>query len=707
MHQKFSFPHLIPILILVSAFMIVPASAAGDYTMNVFWDPGTSVDNQSAPTGGIAVDDSGMVYAIDYRQIFVFDATGKQTAIWGPPDGTGTAYGLVNIWITPTGTISVYKRANSPEILTYSPSGTLMSRQITTGEAYSDNMVAPHYMLGDTSGNLYAFGSGKEGSDIRKISGEGRLLARWGSYGDGDEQFTSEPWEAFCVDSHGNVYVGDHFSTSTDQTYLETSRIRKFDTNGNLVSVWGRSGYAQGTYGHDDGEYRIPSALAVDTDGNIYVGDRKGRVQKFDATGTFISRLDEDGENEYVKAIAVDGSGNVFVGDPRKGRIVKYTPTASGILAGIIPQQVRPSATSTPVTTDRTPEPAGLPVIPEIIPILQPDGQISLSGAVDNGGVRTYAALEQASYGGSSGNTTVLPRTIPASAVLPPEAIPAAAVATGAVAGAVAAGAATATGTGLLAQILAGLKVAFGKITAFLKGVLEEYLIKWISKVDIFKRGIDAIRRFFQRGSVTKEDPEHVLITPREIVVLLISPLVLAAAFILAEKTWNLPAAIGIYVIIAAVAMIARDLVQKMVARHYAIPSELRFWGLGTLILFFTGGYFGNVFGAATRFDLNESIANEESGAARKKVAFVALAGPVISIVLAAAFISLFPLGGLFYLVAITGFSMNLMSAAYAMMPFIPMEGADVYRWHAKVWLLMFVPLILGYMIIVTPLHLI
>lgn len=707
MHQQFSFHHLILILILVSAFMIVPASAAGDYTMNVFWNPGTSVDNQSGPTGGIAVDDSGMVYAIDYHQIFVFDATGKQTAIWGPPDGTGTAFSPLNIWITPTGTISVYDSAKPPKILTFSPSGTLISRQIATGEAYSDTVVPPHYIVGDISGNLYAFGHGNGTYNIRKLSSDGRLLARWGSYGYGDEQFINAIWEAFCVDSHGNVYVGDFFETWTDATYLGTSRIRKFDTNGNLVSVWKQYKDVPGTYELADGEFKYPSALAVDTFGNIYVGDRSGRVQKFDSTGTFISRLDEDGENKYVKALAVDRSGNVFVGDPRKGRIVKYTPTASGILAGIIPQQMRTSATPTLVINDRTPDTTGLPVMPETIPILQPDGQVSLAGAVDNGGVRTYAALEQISFGGSGGNTTVLPRTIPAAAVLPPEAIPAAAAATGALAGAVAAGAATASGTGLLAQILAGLKVAFGKITAFLKGVLEEYLIKWISKVDIFKRGIDAIRRFFQRGSVTKEDPEHVLITPREIVVLLISPLVLAAAFILAEKTWNLPAAIGIYVIIAAVAMIARDLVQKMVARHYAIPSELRFWGLGTLILFLTGGYFGNVFGAATRFDLNEAVANEESGAARKKVAFVALAGPVISIVLAAAFISLFPLGGLFYLVAITGFSMNLMSAAYAMMPFIPMEGADVYRWHAKVWLLMFVPLILGYMIIVTPLHLI
>jgi len=713
MHQQFSFHNQISILILVSAFIIVPVSAAGDYTMSVFWDPGTSADGASGPFEGMAVDPEGPgnVYVIDSgtSQIRVFDTTGKLKAIWGPTEVAGIAYTPQNIWIGPSDFLSVYYRTGQlPEMFVYHTygDGHPLYHLDPTGGDISGNWTAPWQMKGDYSGFVFAFGHGGGNYQIRKYNGAGTLIAQWGSTGSGEGQF-NDGQVAFCVDSNGNVYVGEDFYTNTAGTDIRTSRIQKFDSNGNLLLVLGRSGYTPGSYGNADGELENPSAIAVDASHNIYVGDRTGRVQKFDATGTFISRLDEDGENEYVKAIAVDRIGNVFVGDPRKGRIVKYTPSAGGIRAGMVPQQVHPSPTPVPVTTGESPATGGLPAMPEMIPVIQPDGQVSLAGAVDSGGIRTYMAVEQAVYGRSGGNTTVLPRTIPAATVLPPETIPAAAVMTGAVAGAVAAGAATATGTGLLAQILAGIRVAFGKITAFLKGVLEEYLIKWISRVDIFRRVIDTIRRFFHKGTLTKEDPEHILITPREIVVLLISPLVLAAAFIIAERTWNLPVAIGIYVIIAAVAMITRDLVQKMVARHYAIPSKLRFWGLGALLLFVTGGFFGNVFGAATRFDLNETAANEESSAASKKIAFIALAGPGVSVILAALFITLFPVGGLFYLIAVTGFSMNLMSAAYAMMPFIPMEGADVYRWHAKVWLLLFVPLIVGYMIIITPLYLV
>jgi hypothetical protein len=63
----------------------------------------------------------------------------------------------------------------------------------------------------------------------------------------------------------------------------------------------------------------------------------------------------------------------------------------------------------------------------------------------------------------------------------------------------------------------------------------------------------------------------------------------------------------------------------------------------------------------------------------------------------------LFPVGGLFFLICITGFSMNLMSATYSMLPFIPMEGADVYKWRWIFWLLVFIPLVLAYMMVITP----
>jgi Zn-dependent protease len=469
---------------------------------------------------------------------------------------------------------------------------------------------------------------------------------------------------------------------SGSQSY-ESTRIQKFDPNGQFLMKWGNTRYEGDTNGSDEGEFRFIRAIAIDTAGFVYVGNQATGIQKFDSSGSFIGRINNDGEIGYINAIAVDRNRNVYVAT-ENARIVKYTPAGfpANPLSGI---------PFTPVPQEPS------------IGIQNPDRQLFLANAVDAGGARTYYAIETASGNSDTANITIMPRHIPASAVLPGEMIPATAVVAGATATVVAAAAATATGTGLLAQLLITLRVAFEKLIAFARGALEEFILKWLTRINVIKRGTDAFKRFFKTGPITTDDPEKILITNKEILVLIVSPLLLAGAFIFAERTWNLPSAMGIYVVVAAIAMICRDLVQKAVARSFAIYSELRLWSLGTLIMFATGGIFGSVFGSVTRFDLNENLMNDEPGQRRKKIAFVALAGPVMSVILAGAFLFLFPVGGIFFLIGITGFSMNLMSATYSMLPFIPMEGADVYRWRWIVWLLLFIPLILVYMMVITP----
>jgi sugar lactone lactonase YvrE len=631
------------------------------------------------PTG-ITVDSQGKVYVADScnDRIQVHDPEGKLIATWGPPAGTGSGYSPQDISADASDTVYVLDRAGpQQEIIRFDTGGSVLGRWDAGGRDGDGYWYI--YTLGvDASGNVFGYNHQK--FQIRKYDADGRLLTQWGSQGEGDGQFKS--LSALGVDKGGNVYAGDTFYSYTGSTSTGTSRIQKFDPNGRFLLKWGRSGFEPGSYGNEDGQFRYPTAIATDDAGYVYVGDQSERVQKFDSSGAFVALINNYGEIGSVQAIAVDRQGNVYIADSGNSRVVKYTP--SGFSA---------------VADDPT---LGI----------KPDGQLPLANAVDAGGVRTYAAIERASGNGDSGNVTVLPRTIPASAVLPTVVIPATAVVAGAAVGGIAAAgsvttsSATASGTGLLARILSGLRLALGKVVAFVRGVLEEYVLKWLTKIDVIKKCHDAISRFLKSGTITSDAPETAHITRNEIFVMLLSPLLLAGAFVFAERTWNLPAAMGIYVIVAAVAMIGRDLVQKGVARYLAIYSKLRFWSLGTIIMFATGGLFGSVFGSVTRFDLNENLIAGESQHKQKKIALVALAGPVMSVILAAVFLFLFPIGGIFYLIGITGFSMNLMSATYSMMPFIPMEGADVYKWHLKIWLLIFVPLMLAYMIIITPVSL-
>jgi hypothetical protein len=73
-------------------------------------------------------------------------------------------------------------------------------------------------------------------------------------------------------DSRGNIYISDGYVNS---------RVAKFDKNGDWVKSWG-------TRGTEPGQFRLPHAIAIDKDDNVYVGDRTNRrIQVFDTEGVF------------------------------------------------------------------------------------------------------------------------------------------------------------------------------------------------------------------------------------------------------------------------------------------------------------------------------------------------------------------------------------------------------------------------------------
>jgi tripartite motif-containing protein 71 len=70
----------------------------------------------------------------------------------------------------------------------------------------------------DTSGYVYVID--KEGANVQKFDGNGKLITKWGSEGDDDGQFTKP--EDIAVDSKtGKVYVTD----------TGNSRVQVFNIN--------------------------------------------------------------------------------------------------------------------------------------------------------------------------------------------------------------------------------------------------------------------------------------------------------------------------------------------------------------------------------------------------------------------------------------------------------------------------------------------
>src|SRR3989454_902885 len=85
-----------------------------------------------------------------------------------------------------------------------------------------------------------------------------------------------------------------------------------------------------GTEGYDDGEFKSPTGIALDREGNIYVADTDAHtIQKFDKDGKFLMRLgDEPGDAEgqfyYPRGLACTSQGDLIVIDANNNRIQKF-----------------------------------------------------------------------------------------------------------------------------------------------------------------------------------------------------------------------------------------------------------------------------------------------------------------------------------------------------------------------------------------------
>jgi Zn-dependent protease len=71
------------------------------------------------------------------------------------------------------------------------------------------------------------------------------------------------------------------------------------------------------------------------------------------------------------------------------------------------------------------------------------------------------------------------------------------------------------------------------------------------------------------------------------------------------------------------------------------------------------------------------------------------LTGPAISLALSILFLPLVFFGGVLAQIGLLGFSMNLVTVVYNLMPFTPTDGKSINEWSKLLWALLFVPITL------------
>jgi DNA-binding beta-propeller fold protein YncE len=100
----------------------------------------------------------------------------------------------------------------------------------------------------------------------------------------------------------------------------------------------------------EPGQFSVPTNVAVDGDGNLYVADTyNNRVEIFDADGNFIREFGKAGDRPGTfarpKGIAIDADGHVWVADAVQDRVQCFTPEGDLLIwmggHGSLPGQFR------------------------------------------------------------------------------------------------------------------------------------------------------------------------------------------------------------------------------------------------------------------------------------------------------------------------------------------------------------------------------
>lgn len=233
-----------------------------------------------------------------------------------------------HIWVGERCGANTCAGSSLPPILQFDRSGRLLK---SFGRG---TLIFPHGFHLDREGNIWvtdAQGKDGKGHQVLKFSRDGTLLMALGTAGvagNGPDTF-NQPSDVVVADS-GDVFVADGHDGDSN------ARIVKFRKDGTFVRTWGKRGSAPG-------EFNTPHAIAIDSRGRVFVGDRaNNRIQIFDQEGAFLAEWKQFGR---PSGIYIDERDTIYVADsesntrrnPGWKRGIRIGRAHDGVVTAFIP----------------------------------------------------------------------------------------------------------------------------------------------------------------------------------------------------------------------------------------------------------------------------------------------------------------------------------------------------------------------------------
>ncbi len=280
-------------------------------------------------------------------------------------------------------------------------------------EATNVSLNRPGGLAFDAAGNLYI--ADTDNNVIREVNLQGVITTVAGT---GEQGFGGDSGAAtsalldspagVAVDANGNLYIAD----------THNNRIREI-SNGVITTIagTGTAGFAGDGGAATSAQLNYPTAIAVDTKGNLYVADTNNfRIREI--SGTTISTVAGDGEQNYSgdgspaasagldspSGIAVDSAFNLYIGDTHNQR-VRMVTFATGIINTLAGTGVKTFTSDGTATSAALARPRGV-AVDSSGNVYVADSDNDRVRMISGGAISTIAGNGMEGFSGDEGSST-------------------------------------------------------------------------------------------------------------------------------------------------------------------------------------------------------------------------------------------------------------------------------------------------------------